>query len=426
MFCPECGSKNPEGLTNCSCCGALLEDNQPTRKNLNEYLSSLKSFLKNRVMPFIKKRKIIIIPLVGVVILAIVFLRIGSAVTSPEHIVDKYVKSLISSDWSSAYQFLDLEENDFVNYEQFVTYQENNTFDCSDIKNYKVIEQDGYKVTEQDGMVDLVRTYEVLYVTSGASSENSFTIKLIEQDEKSWLFYPSYKIATDDMLGTFFITTVIGTSAKIDDIDITGYQEQNDSGYTVFTIPSLFKGSHTLELMHPLCEDYETQIYVENSTNTSNEYGDTIIPLCLKQEEIASLASKTEETLKTICNGILSSKDFDSLSIECTSDRSNVNEIKNFYSDLTSYLKNENGTGLKEIKFYSFTDNSQQTIFDDTQTYRCTVNFKYDYTKLEKNWYDDEISESSAEGRTGRITITYVYENDNWVVSSIDDYRLYY
>lgn len=96
-FCPECGSNNPEGLTNCSCCGALLEDNQPTRKNWSDYLSSLKNFIKEKALPFIKRRKKLIIPVVGLAVLAIVFLKIGSSVSSPDRIVDRYVKSLISS-----------------------------------------------------------------------------------------------------------------------------------------------------------------------------------------------------------------------------------------------------------------------------------------------------------------------------------------
>lgn len=250
---------------------------------------------------------------------------------------------------------------------------------------------------------------------------------LIEQDKKSWLFYPSYKVATNDMIGSFSITTIIGASAKIDNIDLTESQNQNDSGYMTFTIPSLFKGSHTIKLVHPLCDEYETQIYVDNNTNTNNNYGNTIIPFNLKQNEINSLATKTEETLKTICNGILDNKKFDSLSLECTSDRSSAYEIEEFYSDLASYLKKENGTGLKEITFYSFTDNSEQTIFDASQTYRCTLNFSYDYVKLNKSWFDDEITEESSDKRSnGSITITYVYENEDWMISSIDNYRLYY
>lgn len=419
MFCPECGSNNPEGLTNCSCCGAPLEDNQPTKKNWNDYLYSFKSFFKNIALPFVKKRKKIIIPVAGVAILAIVFFKIGSSVSSPDYIVDKYVKSLISSNWSEVYQVLDLEENDFINYDQFVTYQENSDIDYSKIKNYKI--------TEQGGMVDLIQPYTVSYVTSGASSERSFTVKLIEQNKKSWLFYPSYKVATDDMLGSFSITTIKGTSAKIDNIDLTEYQKQNDSGYMTFTIPSLFKGLHTIELMHPLCDNYETQIYVDNSTNTSNEYGNTIIPLSLKQEEISSLASKTEEILKTICNGILANKDFGSISLKCTTDKSHAYEIEEFYSDFASYLKKENGMGLKEITFYSFTDNSEQTIFDVNQTYRCTLNFSYDYIKLDKSWFEDEVTEVSSDERSnGSITITYIYENEDWVISSIDNCRLYY
>lgn len=436
MFCPECGKNNQEGLANCAYCGALLEDNQPVVNNN----ASFQSVVTEKILPFIKKYKIIAISIPCVIIIIIAFFVIGSSINSPEHVAKEYVKNLISSNWSDAYKSLDLQETDLVNYDQFVTYQENNGFNYSEIKNYTVTEDIKYsniltdskknifgKDAKENNDTDsnnLIKTYIVSYVTSGASSEKTFKVNLLEQAEKTWLFYPTYKVSTEDMLGSYSIQTIEGATVAVDNINLTQSKETNDSELVTYNIPSAFLGTHLLVISHPQCENYETTIDLHSNDNYL-----TVDSLEIKKDVTQSLSSITEKTFRTLCNSALAKDESYTLNIKESSQASESSTVKGVYDKLASSWKQDDGTGLKSITLNDFTDNSSQKELNRNLTYKCSMNFTYDYVRLYKSWGSKKIVEqSSSYSRTGYVTIKYVYDSvaSEWLLDSVDNYSIYY
>ncbi len=415
MFCPECGKNNADELEKCAYCGTVLEDNAKGGNiPISEYAKKGVGWIKTTALPFVLKYKKIGIPLVLIVILLIGFYSVGSIFSDPQRIVSQYVEGVKDENWNGVYGLLDLEENDFINAEQFVTYCETNSNNYSDITNYTISEQITNRADDE-----LIKSYIVSYVTSGATYENSFEIRLVKQDRNSWLFYPTYKISTQNMLGECFVYTYPDATVSIDNVEIVS-NSIDDSGYAVYNVSSVFQGEHTLKISHKLFADYEDTLYISDSPETV-----TVDSLKLKDEVSAEIAALTQSNFKTMCDGAIAGKEFKNLEIPHTKDDDKLERLLEQYENFSERIKREDGTGLKTITLSNFSDKSSQSSVNRTMTYRSYMNFDYTYTYTYKS--GDEIKEeTSPYERDGYISITYSYENDGWVISSIDNYSIYY
>ena len=372
-----------------------------------------------------KKHKFVAIPIVGLIAIVITFNVVLSSIYDPENIVDKYVKGMKSSNWSAVYDTLDLDENDFINYDSFIKYAETWNNNLSEIKNYKIIDQDtrlsGLNSTYNSDNHSLIKTYTVNYVTQGTSESSSFTVKLIEQDKKAWLLYPSYKISTDGMISYGSISVLKGSSVAIDGIELTNSVASTNESLATYRTPYMFYGKHTVSVSHPQCESYEAEILIDDSYNDI-----TIDSLEIKDDIIKKLSNETEDLFKSMCNAAIDGKKFDSLDfINISSDKTDIDSIKEKYSSLTKKVKNSDGSGLKSISFKEFEDESSQSMLNSDIEYSCRLDFDFDYIELYKDRYKNEISERKSSG-SGYINVTYRLIDDEWVLYTINNFNLNY
>jgi len=414
MFCPECGKSNSDELEKCAYCGAELVDNTAGGVPVGDYAKKGLNWFKKTALPFVLKYKKIGIPIIVIAALGVGFYAAGSVLSDPQRIVSKYVDGVKNEDWAGVYSLLDLEENDFIGVDNFTKYCETNANNYSEITSYNIIEQMPDRTKEE-----LIKSYIVSYVTSGASSEDSFELKLVKQEGKSWLFYPTYKISTQNMLGECSVLTYPNATVSIDGIDITS-TGIDDSGYATYYVSSVFQGEHTLKISHELFEDYEDTLYISDYPETVN-----LDTLKLKENVSTELASLTQSNFKTMCEGAIAGKEFENLGITCTKDDDKLDSLIEQYEYFSERIKREDGTGIKNITLSDFSDNSSQKSVNRTMTYRCYVTFDYTYTYTYK--YGEEVMEVSPEyERDGYVSITYTYEDGKWVMSSFDNYSLYY
>ncbi len=414
MFCPECGKNNADELEKCAYCGAALEDNSTGAIPVGTYAKKGLDWIKNTALPFVLKYKKIGIPIAVIVVLLIGFYAVGSVFSDPQRIVSQYVDGVKNEDWNSVYNLLDLEENDFISVDHFITYCETNTNNYSDITSYNITEQMPERTNEE-----LIKSYIISYVTSGATYENSFELKLVKQEHKSWLFYPTYKISTQNMLGECSILTYPNSNVSIDGTEITS-NHTDDNGYAIYTVSSVFQGEHTLKISHELFEDYEDTLYISDSPETVN-----VDSLRLKEGVSAEISSLTQSNFKLMCEGAIAGKEFKNLGISYTKDDDKLERLIEQYENFSERIKREDGTGLKNITLSNFSDKSTQSSMNRSMTYCSYMNFDYTYTYTYKSG-DEVKEESSQHERDGYISITYSYENDGWVMSSIDNYSIYY
>lgn len=417
MFCPECGKQNADEAEKCAYCGAALEDNAGGRVSVGEYAKKGIGWIKTTALPFLSKHKKIGIPAALIVVLLIAFYAVGSVLSNPQRIVSQYVEGVKSGNWNSVYKLLDLTENDFVNEDQFAAYCKTNDNNYSDITSYNIHEQN---VNTQMGVgadKGLIKTYVVSYVTSGATAENSFELKLVKQDGKTWLFYPKYKVSTQNMLAECTILTYPDSKVSLDGKElVSGKADEN--GFAVYKAAAVFKGEHSLKITHKLFESYEDKLNVSDSLQPL-----TVDSLKLKKDVTAELSSLTQSNFKLICEGAIAGKQFKDLGITFTKDSTKSEKLIEQYKNFAERIKKEDGSGLTSITLSDFSDKSNQSSMNNSMTYRCYLNFNYTYTSMYRY---DEAEETSQGDGDGYVSVTYVYENDGWAMASIDNYSIYY
>lgn len=441
MFCPECGKENKDDSIYCASCGAELSEGQSAASaSAKDIAKEAKAWFSEKVLPFfnqkalpfakkyvvepVKKHKGIAIAALCAVVLIAVFGVVTSGLYSPQSVAESYVKAIMEERWDDAYDKLSIVQNELVNYESFAAYQENCGIDFDSVMNYDVRDVTG----SEDS---LVRTYEVAYVETGSSYENTFTVRLVRQDEKALLVFPTYKVSTDTMLASCSVETVAGSTVLLNGVEISGDYTAEQAGdesyvvsdsYDIFYLPPIFEGVYDITVTHPLCEDYVSTVEIYDGSYLDFSYYMEISSV--QRETIASIAQQAVEAL---CDGAITGKSLDQLGLPLTADEEYLAYLEDAYADLISELKNSDGTGLKSITFESFSDYSYGDVEWSDNTYLCEMGFEYNYVSLYKGWFDEEISEyTSSYSRDGSFDITFRFEDGDWKIISLDGFWLYY
>lgn len=459
MFCPNCGTENQDDSVFCESCGQRLDlpDNFGTdirKENVNVaepipvYENNREPSLGVHISPVpysspspkggLRKHMKIILPVLILLVLIIGFYCIGSSMSDPEKFVQNYVDELVSGDFQGAFDYMSFTETDFINSTSFEAYMENSSINYSEISHYVINKKstttslsDLYDSDEDNS---LVKNYTVTYILNGSSVEKSFDVSLVKQKDNFLLFFDNYKVATDDMTSevTFYVPS--GATLYFDDLELNescneyiGVTEPESNYYNYVGIPlptyyisSVFKGIHNVYVEHPSCEAYEMDI----DTSTGNFF--LVQTMYLSDDTMDALAAKTEEIVKIITAGAIAGDEFDSLEMDCTTDRESLNNIKASYADIASSLEKDTGEGLVSIDFKSFIDRSNTYTVDCDMTYQCSVSFAYDYKgRYRVSGSSTNMKEQSG-SNTGNAAITYAYENGQWVVKSIDSFAIYY
>lgn len=455
MYCPICGAKNRDGDMFCEKCGSRLEVanisqneclnkgvvvNNNTSVNKKKQAFSVKK-ISSRVIGGLKKHKIPIIVILVLCVLAVGGFFTLSYLTEPDRVVEKYVDNLITENWDKVYETMSFEEDDFINKNSFSVYASDNFADYSKIQDYNVKEiksnsfevavdsDTGKKVRSEANDDALIKEYNVEYVLKGSSSVQTFSVTLVKQKEKFLFLFPTYKISTDDMVQEFTIYVLPDSTIYFDDLELNesceefvGQTEQYEGysdtkvSYDTYEIPAVFNGDHNIYAEHSYCDSYDTDIDTAYSDSV------TISVFQMNKSTTDSLNSEAEKVIESIADAAIAEKKFDSIGIKCTSDSDSLTELKASYDDIASDLKNEDGEGLVSIDFKSFTYGTTAFASND-MTYRCSFSFTYDYKEKYKS--SDTLKEDTGSDK-GYATITFVCEDDQWVVKSIDSCNIYY
>lgn len=402
--------------------------------DFNQVTAQATEVFKNTIMPFVMKWKIPLIAGAAALVLIIGFFGIGSSQSNPENIVENYIEGLIDGDWEQVYDTLAVTENEFVNKEKFVAFQEKNGKDYSNITKYEI--QSAEEIAkeyadeynkyfgsfadkyEEEIEETLLKTYVVTYVTNTSSYPKTMTVTLAEQSEKTWLLFTKYRVSSEDLIGSHTIKTYKDAVVIVDGVQVAAPAEDED-GIAEFKIDAIFAGEHNLKITHPLCDAYEDVIATDSGRTT---YATGLkISKAVKDE----LFKTSQENIKKLANGAKDGKALNSLGIAYTTDADDFDDLKKDYENLTNSFRKSDGTGLKSITYTGFTDNSYQENIGTSGGYSCSVGTQYTYTSTRKSYWDNSITENTS-NTTGRFTLNYDYVDGKWVLKGFSYYNYYY
>lgn len=432
MYCQECGKQNGRTALNCTNCGVKLEDNsnrlqktenQAVNDALQKALESAKKVNLSSIRKMSKKAKGALISVGALFLIVIVFFSVGSIITNPERTVKAYFESYMGGDFETAYNYLSLPDSDFLAKEYYSSYMQSEIKEMA-VSQYE-IEGDNYYSEGSNAEKAMTKYYSVSYLLTGESSPKSFNVTLVLQPKKKLLFFNHYKVASDNILvQNFNIYAPSNLTITVDGFTLPEkeHSENYYSDLKVYTIPYAFNGKHELSVSSDLFEQYTDTITLLGNDGTT-----TLNDLTLKESVKNEIAKQTENIFTSMCNSAIAGNTFDKVTGDFTTDVEQLAEIQEQYKSLCERFKKDDGTGLKSIKFESFTDESYSSALSSDFRYQCRLNFDYSYVRLYKEWGSDEITEQNSNGTTGgSVRMTFAYESDTWKLYSFEYYSVYY
>lgn len=417
MYCPECGTPNPDSSEYCANCGAELVEHtgrpqQSSVESLSQYAQEVKSYAQvvksvdyqsyiKGFLGFLNKYKKILIPVICVIVVLCVAGKIGSSLSSPERIAEKYFESLVDSDYDKMFDYVMVNESDFIDEERFVKYMEN----VNPLGNKQIL---NYSMGEPYATGEMVTVCTVSYLLEGSIYENEMEIPLMKQSKKTMLFFDSYKVGLENILSTnFTVTAPEGLKVEIDGIEVKG--QPTDEGYAAYVVDRFFDGEYTIKITGDLIEEFTDKIYM--STNDSY-YASGLV---LNQNTVTALQNKAQESLRLIFEGVTSGKPYALLQMpEWISP-----EIAETYESLLSNYYHEDGTGLAGVSFADFKVEEAPAFNTSGDT---TLYLKYKSTTVmnSKAWFSEEIETSTNEKDTGS-TFRFVLVDGEWMLEAVDN-----
>ena len=227
MFCPECGKFNPDENQVCQYCNSLLIDNsapvsteqsaeapapQTAGEGSNDVVLNIPKLDLAKAKSFFMKNKFIIIPILAVVIAFIIFVSVGSSMSSPEKVVRNYYNALVNGEYEDMYDYIALPEGDFTTKENFVKHmkainKDDNSlpkqtdFRVEEIRdNINNFENGMSASTEKEKNDSPLKKYTVTFYDKSTGATDSYTVTLIEQDTKKLLFFKDYKVSSAGLI----------------------------------------------------------------------------------------------------------------------------------------------------------------------------------------------------------------------------------
>ena len=148
----------------------------------------------NKIASFLKRKKSSIMHLLGSFMLLLLSAFIGIMLgLNKANAVDKYVDEAVEyfndNNWTAFYNYAEVIDNDFINEVSFNDMAENMYGEISE--DDIVIEE----ITEEDDEAKV----SIVYKTKDGETHKS-TLDFQEKDEKTYIFFPKWKLDIDEMI----------------------------------------------------------------------------------------------------------------------------------------------------------------------------------------------------------------------------------
>lgn len=395
LFCPECGKKNEAGAKFCEFCGAKMEDNTQT--------VTPKEVKPHR--PMKKSTKILIIIIVAIVVILVAAYLILSNNYKPSKVAEDYFVALADKDTDKLYNYLDIKENEFTTKKIFseVFDEEEDT----ELLNYKVESE----TISSDG---LSATVTINYTLKDDKEPSSAVIYLVKDKNNNLLIFDNWKISNQESLVVedYVIRTIKGSSLKLEGVDVDKkyLDENSNSDYDVYTIPSLFRG------------DYDATVTLENglsfeSTLSVDSYGSAnLTNLELDDENEEAFETEISKVVSNLYSSAMEQKNFSDIKSTYEYEGADLTDLEDAYDS----FKNSIGSGNLTRLEVSGIDIQRDSITDEGYIF-VTVEIDYDYTV--KSSYNDETYDNTD---SDIAYLTFDYYDNSYKLIDMSSMQTYF
>ena len=353
--------------------------------------------------------RILIVNLSLFLILCAVFFMAGAYLYAPQAAGRNYVEACLAGDWNSAYDVCQFPDSTFLtrkNYVNAMTWKaKQDGSDGQETPEIKSFFMRRKQSLETGGN----RIYTVRYTLKGVSDSKEETMEIAAGDIVKWNFKEWYVVPKDSYVTDVEITVPANASLYLDGVQVgKKYLKETADTVSVYKIPYLFIGGHTIELTEAKKDPYREMILVED--NSSMEF---LPDLKLNDSTGKVIADRVEESLDKVFAAAVNGKAFDTIKDEFSADTEVQANAKEQYQQICdAYLNSDTNTGITNVTISSISttvtsvENQMQIATEVTATIEKRNRFLHFFRK------------TKTETVTWKIESAVTLEKETWVMGS--------
>ena len=353
--------------------------------------------------------RILIVNLSLFLILCAVFFMAGAYLYAPQAAGRNYVEACLAGDWNSAYDVCQFPDSTFLtrkNYVNAMTWKaKQDGSDGQETPEIKSFFMRRKQSLETGGN----RIYTVRYTLKGVSDSKEETMEIAAGDIVKWNFKEWYVVPKDSYVTDVEITVPANASLYLDGVQVgKKYLKETADTVSVYKIPYLFIGGHTIELTEAKKDPYREMILVED--NSSMEF---LPDLKLNDSTGKVIADRVEESLDKVFAAAVNGKAFGTIKDEFSADTAVQADAKEQYQQIRdAYLNSDTNTGITSVTISSIsttvtsTENQMKIETDVTATIEKRTRFLHFFRK------------TKTETVTWKMESAVTLEKENWVMGS--------
>lgn len=353
--------------------------------------------------------RILIVNLSLLLILCAVFFMAGAYLYAPQAAGRNYVEACLAGDWNSAYDVCQFPDSTFLsrkNYVNAMTWKAKQSGsdgqETPEIKSFFMRRKQSLETGEN-------RIYTVRYTLKGVSDSQEETMEIAAGDIVKWNFKEWYVVPKDSYVTDVEITVPANASLYLDGVLVgKKYLKETADTVSVYKIPYLFIGGHTIELTEAKKDPYREIILVED--NSSMEF---LPDLKLNDSTGKVIADRVEESLDKVFAAAVNGKAFSTIKDEFSADTAVQADAKEQYQQIRdAYLNSDTNTGITSVTISSISttvtsvENQMKVETDVTATIEKRNRFLHFFRK------------TKTETITWKIESAVMLEKENWVMGS--------
>lgn len=364
MKCENCNSTIKKGDVFCSECG----------KNLNK-----KKYFKNLNNTLIKHKTKIFYTLLIIILVCLLFSFIGY-ITSPIHVAQSYMKSIVNNDYEKIYKLSGLVNSDLVS-ESVLK------------KKTEKLETDEYRLEAVDYYNDRA---VVTYIYNKNNKTYRAAVLLKKSINKQFLFFDEWKIMSSKVANDVTIEVPTGSKVLIDDVDIKDYLYESQNDLDIYIIDQMVAGEYKIKVNI-------NGLVIEDTIDIQTDKRFTIGNIDLTDELEKDILEKVNTVLNPLYTNSINSTNYS---------ETGLTNLKNTYKNLKTNIQNKIYTlkniNFKSIEYISATYEKTNLIAGFDVTYDYTVDYNV----------AGEVKTYSGTS-TSRIYVSFKYNNETYVISEI-------
>ena len=353
--------------------------------------------------------RILIVNLSLFLILCAVFFMAGAYLYAPQAAGRNYVEACLAGDWNSAYDVCQFPDSTFLsrkNYVNAMTWKAKQSGsegqETPEIKSFFMRRKQSLETGEN-------RIYTVRYTLKGVSDSQEETMEIAAGDIVKWNFKEWYVVPKDSYVTDVEITVPANASLYLDGVLVgKKYLKETADTVSVYKIPYLFIGGHTIELTEAKKDPYREIILVED--NSSMEF---LPDLKLNDSTGKVIADRVEESLDKVFAAAVNGKAFSTIKDEFSADTAVQADAQEQYQQIRdAYLNSDTNTGITSVTISSISttvtsvENQMKVETDVTATIEKRNRFLHFFRK------------TKTETITWKIESAVMLEKENWVMGS--------